>query len=66
MITLFVLLCRSLSIRGDSTVFQSLGALYYNTGRVQQSLSTFRNALQADHNNLEALCLYVSLCAYYF
>ncbi len=51
---------RSLSIRSDSNVYQSLGALYFNTGRIKQSIDTFHHAVQADPNNVEAVCKYVS------
>lgn len=49
-----------MSIHPDSSVYQSLGALYYNTGKIQQSIEIFRKAVEIDPNNVEAVCKYVS------
>lgn len=53
-------LFRSLSIEPKLEVYKSLGAMYYNTGRVSDSYVMLKEALQMDPNDRDALCTYVS------
>ena len=54
---------RVLHLTNDTGVYQSLGALYYNTGRYQQALATLGGALKRDPYNEEISCIYVSVAA---
>eukprot|EP00731_Ephydatia_muelleri_P009265 Em0004g1603a len=57
------LFLKVLHLTNDTGVYQSLGALYYNTGRYQQALATLGGALKRDPYNEEISCIYVSVAA---
>ena len=57
-----VSLYRSLAVKPDASVYNSLGGLFFNTGRMKEASLAFQLGLELEPNNTEMLCSYVSLC----
>ena len=58
---MYIYVHRSLSIEEDASTYNSLGALYFNTGRHQKAKRSFSRALALDPRHLEAQCSYVRI-----
>lgn len=56
-----LLIVRSLSVEPKAKVYQSLGGLYFNTGRLRESYQMFIVAFQMEPQDLDIVCSYVSV-----
>ena len=55
-----IILLRSLLLKDEASTYYSLGALYYNTGRVQEASEMFDKAVKLDPSRADYICSYVS------